>query len=105
MNPLPEYDPKLVGNTETELVRAIARTFGNLGHISIVESDNPIRNANEAFEALGYNQLTNENTELVNLSQVSCESIKMAGHYFETLEMPSLLTERHFSSPSRKIIF
>ena len=34
------YDPKLVGNTEPELVRAIARTFSNLGHISIIESDN-----------------------------------------------------------------
>ena len=90
------YDPKLVGNTELELVRAIARTFGNLGHISIIESDNPFRTTKEAFEASGYHQLVSENVELVNLSEIPLESVKMTGHFFDTLEMPSLLTKSNF---------
>jgi len=90
------YDPKLVGNTEPELIRAIARTFGNLGHISIIESDNPLRTTKEAFEIQGYSELATENIELVNLSEIPLQSMKMAGHYFETLEMPSLLQETNF---------
>jgi len=90
------YDPKLVGNTEPELVRAITRTFSNLGHISIIESDNPLRTTKEAFEASGYSELVNENVELVNLSEIPLQSVKMAGHYFETLEMPTLLTKSNF---------
>ncbi|MCJ7817959.1 MAG: DUF362 domain-containing protein [Candidatus Thorarchaeota archaeon] len=90
------YDPKLVGNTELELVRAITRTFSNLGHISIIESDNPFRTTKEAFEASGYSELVNENVELVNLSEIPLQPHKMAGHYFETLEMPSLLTKTNF---------
>ena len=90
------YDPKLVGNTEPELIRAIARTFGNLGHISIIESDNPFRTTKEAFEIPGYSELATENIELVNLSEIPLQSMKMAGHYFETLEMPSLLQETNF---------
>ncbi|MFW9844255.1 MAG: DUF362 domain-containing protein [Candidatus Thorarchaeota archaeon] len=90
------YDPKLVGNTEPELVQAIARTFCNLGYISIIESDNPNRTAQEAFEALGYDRLVTENVELVNLSKSPVESVKMAGHHFDTLEMPILLTKGTF---------
>ncbi len=90
------YDPKLVGNTEPELIRAITRTFSNLGRISIIESDNPFRTAKEAFKASGYVELVNENIELVNLSEIPLQSVKMAGHYFETLEMPSLLTKSNF---------
>jgi len=90
------YNPKLVGNTKPELVRAIARTFSNLGHISIVESDNPIRTTKEAFEASGYSELANENVELINLSEIPLQPLKMAGHYFDTLEMPTLLTKTNF---------
>ena len=90
------YDPSLVGNTEPELVRAISRTFHNLGPISIIESDNPIRTTNEAFEKAGYNNLVRENVKLVNLSEIPRQSLKMPGHYFETLEMPSLLSEPNF---------
>ena len=90
------YNPKLVGNTEPELVRAITRTFSNLGHISIIESDNPFRTTKEAFEASGYCELINENVELVNLSEIPLQPLKMAGHYFETLEIPSLLTKANF---------
>ena len=90
------YDPTLVGNTEPELVRAISRTFNNIAPISIIESDNPLRTTNEAFEKVGYNSLTNDSVKLVNLSEIPRQSMKMAGHYFETLEMPSLLTESKF---------
>lgn len=90
------YNPKLVGNTEPELVRAISRTFNNLGNISIIESDNPLRTAKEAFETSGYNDLINESVDLVNLSELPLQSMQMAGHYFDTLEMPSLLAKSNF---------
>ncbi len=90
------YDPSLVGNTEPELVRAISRTFDNLGSISIIESDNPLRTTSEAFEKVGYINLVRDNVKLVNLSEMPQQLFKMAGHYFETLEMPSLLSEPNF---------
>lgn len=90
------YDPTLVGNTEPELVRAISRTFNNLGPISIIESDNPIRTTTEAFEKVGYNNLVRDNVKLVNLSEIPQQLFKLSGHYFETLEMPSLLSEPNF---------
>ena len=77
------YDPSLVGNTEPELVRAISRTFDNLGPISIIESDNPIRTTNEAFEKVGYDNLVRDNVKLVNLSEIPQQLFKMSGHYFE----------------------
>ncbi|TFH03775.1 MAG: DUF362 domain-containing protein, partial [Candidatus Thorarchaeota archaeon] len=70
------YDPVLVGNTDPELVRAIARTFGNLGKVSIIESDNPLRTTNEAFEKMGYTELATDNVELVNLSEISRQEVK-----------------------------
>ncbi len=90
------YDPTLVGNTEPELVQAIARTFGYLGKVSIIESDNPLRTTNEAFGKLGYTKLVTDNVDLVNLSEISRQEVKMSGHYFETLEMPTLLTKSNF---------
>ena len=99
------YDPSLVGNTEPELVRAIARTFSNLGKVLIIESDNPLRTTNEAFEKMGYMKLATDNVELVNLSESSRQEVKMPGHYFETLEMPTPLTKTHFlvNVPTLKI--
>ncbi|TFG29706.1 DUF362 domain-containing protein [Candidatus Thorarchaeota archaeon] len=90
------YDPKLVGNTELELVRAVTRIFSNLGHISIIESDNPLRTASEAFEKLGYTTLVTENIDLVNLSEISRQVVKMAGHHSKSLEMPTLLSKPNF---------
>ena len=90
------YDPTLVGNTEPNLVRAISRTFNSLGPISIVESDNPLRTTNEAFEKSSYNDLVSDSVKLVNLSEIPRELLNMAGHYFETLEMPTLLTQPNF---------
>jgi uncharacterized protein (DUF362 family) len=99
------YDPKLVGNTNPELVRAITRTFGNLGPVSVVESDNPKRTAEEAFETSGFNDMVTKNVELVNLSKTPLQSFEMAGHYFETLEMPSLFATSNFfvNVPTLKI--
>jgi len=90
------YDPALVGNTEPQLVRAISRTFNNVGPVSIIESDNPLRTTNDAFEKAGYSNLAIDNVKLVNLSEIPRQSMKMAGHHIETLEMPSLLTETNF---------
>jgi len=99
------YDPTLVGNTEPELVRAISRTFSNLGKVSIIESDNPLRTTNEAFKKMGYTKLVTDNVELVNLSELPRQEVKMPGYHFDTLEMPTLLVKPNFlvNVPTLKI--
>jgi uncharacterized protein (DUF362 family) len=90
------YDPNLVGNTDPRLVRAIANNFKALGSISIVESDNPIRTAEEAFEKMEYRQLVHEIGDLLNLSKLPVESLIMSGYYFDSLEMPTIFKKPHF---------
>ena len=90
------YDPSLVGNTEPALVKAVIQAFGNLGHISIIESDNPLRTAMEAFQKTGYVDVVGPDMTLVNLSQLPLETVKMAGHHFDSLEMPSILIKPNF---------
>lgn len=99
------YDPTLVGNTELELVQAISRTFSNLGKVSIIESDNPFRTTNEAFEKMGYTKLVTDNVELVNLSELPRQEVKMPGYYFDTLKIPTLLAKPNFlvNVPTLKI--
>lgn len=90
------YDPSSVGNTESTLVKAVTQTFGNLGHISIIESDNPVRTTMEAFQKTGYIDLVGPKVKLVNLSELPLESVRMAGHHFESLKMPSVLIKPNF---------
>ncbi len=90
------YDPALVGNTDPRLVRATAKTFNSLGSVSIIESDNPIRTTEQAFEKMRYPELLQDIGSLVNLSKLPVETVQMSGHYFETLEMPRLFNEPYF---------
>lgn len=90
------YDPTLIGNTEPKLVKAISQTFGHLGHISIIESDNPVRTTSAAFEKAGYSNLASPDVKLVNLSEIPRELVNMAGYHFNSLEMPSLLVKPNF---------
>ncbi|MGY5880007.1 MAG: DUF362 domain-containing protein [Candidatus Thorarchaeota archaeon] len=90
------YDPTLVGNTEPELVGAIARVFSNLGHISIIESDNPLRTTSDAFEKMGYTKLASDKVKLVNLSEIERQTVRISGYHFDSLDMPTLLTKPNF---------
>ncbi len=90
------YDPALIGNTDPTLVKAIAQTLGNIGHVTIIESDNPIRTTETAFERTGYSTLFSPDVKLSNLSKLPRESVKMAGYHFESLEMPSILMKPNF---------
>lgn len=84
------YDPSLPGNTDVNMVRAVARMFKSLSPVRIVESDNPLRTTSDAFSRSGYNALTEENVELVNLTDAKMVSITFPGHYFKNRKMPNL---------------
>ncbi len=90
------YDPNLPGNTSFGMMKAVAEFFQNVAPISIVESDNPVRKAEEAFKASGYDSLMSESVNLVNLSHQPLKSVMMAGHYFKEVLLPSLLIENDF---------
>ncbi len=84
------YDPSLPGNTSMNMVRAVARMFGSLGPVKIVESDNLLRTTADAFSLSGYNALIEEQVELVNLTDADMVSITFPGHYFKKRRMPNL---------------
>jgi uncharacterized protein (DUF362 family) len=90
------YNPKYVGNTSPKLTLALAETFCHIAPISVVESDNPIRTASEAFADAGYTALLNQIAELCNLSSAELIDIEMAGYAFKNKAMPSLLLSPHF---------
>ncbi|MFX1559491.1 MAG: DUF362 domain-containing protein [Promethearchaeota archaeon] len=90
------YDPNLPGNTDVNMIRAIVRMFNSVGPISIVESDNPLRTAEDAFSQCNYKDLEEENLEFVNLSDAEMTSITFSGHYFENRKMPRILHEDAF---------
>jgi uncharacterized protein (DUF362 family) len=90
------YDPNLVGNTHVEVVRAVINSFRELGPITIIESDNPIRSAAKAFEMTGYTELATPMTSLVNLSSVPMSVVKMPGYFFTEHDMPKILSQPNF---------
>lgn len=86
------YNPHFAGNTSSELVSALISLFNFLAPVLIVESDNPLRNAEDAFQQSSYHALEGKTTTLVNLSKSDLAPVKMAGHLFESKPMPTLLT-------------
>ena len=90
------YNPKLPGNTDVNMVRAVIRMFRSLGPVSIVESDNPLRTTEDAFSQCSYTDLEKEKVELVNLSDSDMTSVTFSGHYFEERKMPQILHEDVF---------
>jgi len=90
------YDPSLPGNTDVKLVGAVINKFRSLGPVSIVESDNPFRNTEDAFFQCGYADLESKHVELVNLSNVDMMSVEVFRHYFGERKMPRILHEDVF---------
>ena len=90
------YDPNLPGNTDANMVQSVIRIFGSLGPVSVVESDNPLRTTQDAFLRCGYNELTGENIELLNLSDNNTISVTFSGHFFKNRRMPRILHEEIF---------
>lgn len=74
------------------IVQSIARMFGSLGLVQIVESDTPIRTAVDAFSHSGYDKLKGQNVELVNLSVVDMVDISFPGNFFKARRMPAILS-------------
>ncbi len=85
------YDPRLIGNTDLEMARAVVGLFRKAMQICLVESDNPLRTSEEAFEMTGYSTLADERVELVNLSQAELREVQFLGNHFGKREMPSVL--------------
>ena len=86
------YNPHFAGNTSSDLVGALISLFKFLAPVLVVESDNPLRNAEDAFRQSSYHSLEGKTTTLVNLSKSDLAPVKMAGHLFESKPMPTLLT-------------
>jgi uncharacterized protein (DUF362 family) len=99
------YNPLLVGNTHAEVVREVIKAFGDLGPISIIESDNPVRSTMEAFQKTNYTELVSPTTSLVNLSSAPLSVVKMPGYFFAEHRMPLLLSQRVFfiNAPTVKL--
>jgi uncharacterized protein (DUF362 family) len=90
------YSPTLVGNTSANVVNAVLQSFKRIGPIAIIESDNPLRRATDAFQKMGYNKLSSSNVSLVNLSELPTSIVEMSGHFFQKHKMPRILTEPSF---------
>lgn len=85
------FNPNLVGNTSFKMARAIVDLFKDVGRVYLVESDNPFRDADEAFKECGYEALQSEDVELVNLSTGPMQSVRLPGNHFEKRMMPEIL--------------
>lgn len=90
------YDPDLAGNTTLEMARAAVNLFRSAAKTYVVESDNPIRTAETAFEKAGYTALIEDGARLLNLTSSSCISHLMPGYYFQEHLMPTILIGNHF---------
>ncbi|MFW9927678.1 MAG: DUF362 domain-containing protein [Candidatus Thorarchaeota archaeon] len=90
------YNPSLPGNTDVAIVRAVTRMFGSLGPVHIVESDNPLRTADDAFSRSGYDSVKSENVELVNLSDADMVNVTFPGNFFNARMMPAILSPGGF---------
>ncbi|MEM3736862.1 MAG: DUF362 domain-containing protein [Candidatus Bathyarchaeia archaeon] len=68
--------------------------------IKIIESDSSGKNADRAFEKMGYTQLVEEfgggHLSLVNLSKEPTETIDLGGLYFKSLTLPRILLKPHY---------
>jgi uncharacterized protein (DUF362 family) len=98
-------DPALPGNTSVEMVRSLVLLFKDTAEVVIAESDNPFRTASEAFNRCGYNALIELGVELANLTACQRQPVAMSGHYFDKLEMPTLLLgdSFHVNSATLKV--
>ncbi|MFW9787643.1 MAG: DUF362 domain-containing protein [Candidatus Thorarchaeota archaeon] len=90
------YNPDLPGNTDWRMVLGIFQMFRSLGPVTVVESDNPLRTAREAFTKSGYSEFVEMGIELVNLSNDDMVQVKFAGHYFDERKMPQILHSNAF---------
>jgi uncharacterized protein (DUF362 family) len=89
------YDPSLVGNTDREMVKSVADLFFKIAKVFIVESDNPLRTTEEAFNECGYTSLQDNDVSLVNLTTSDVIEVNMPGHRLEKLAMPVLFESPH----------
>ncbi|MGY5875336.1 MAG: DUF362 domain-containing protein, partial [Candidatus Thorarchaeota archaeon] len=86
------YNPQTPGNTSLDIMHAAIRMFRDIAPIQIVESDNPLRSAEEAFRLSSYKSLLDEGVSLVGLTEAKLEPIEMPGNLFESLLMPTMLS-------------
>ncbi|MCK5151069.1 MAG: DUF362 domain-containing protein [Candidatus Thorarchaeota archaeon] len=90
------YDPSLPGNTSLQMMSAVVAFFRGVTPISIIESDNPVRTTEEAFEKSGYAALVGENIELFNLSNDKQHLTRFAGNGMQEEHVAELLQNHKF---------
>ncbi|MFW9918222.1 MAG: DUF362 domain-containing protein [Candidatus Thorarchaeota archaeon] len=90
------YDPNLPGNTSFGMVKAVVEFFKAVAPIYLVESDNPIRTAEEAFNGCNYSAFVKEGVKVVNLSKEALKASELPGHFLKTIQLPCILLENEF---------
>ncbi|MHA2423700.1 MAG: DUF362 domain-containing protein [Candidatus Thorarchaeota archaeon] len=90
------YHPDYPGNTSLQMMKAVINFLRGISSLSIVESDNPIRSTEEAFEKMGYNSLKEENVELINLSSGKQILTQFAGNGIQAENIAELLLNHKF---------
>ncbi|MDF1539829.1 MAG: DUF362 domain-containing protein [Candidatus Thorarchaeota archaeon] len=90
------FNPDSIGNTTLDLMRAVVAFFRRIAPISIVESDNPVRTAENAFSSCGYDSLVGENVELHNLSENPLVPSQSTDSFLENLEVAEILMKNRF---------
>ncbi len=86
------YNPLTPGNTSLEIMQAVVRMFREIAPMQVIESDNPLRSAEEAFRLSSFESLQDERVTLVGLSEAELVEMKMPGNLFDSLLMPTLLS-------------
>ena len=90
------YDPSLPGNTSLQMMSAVTGFFKGVTPLSIIESDNPVRTTEEAFEKSGYAALVGENVELFNLTNDKQHLTRFAGNGIQEEYVAELLHNHKF---------
>ncbi len=100
------YDPARPGVTDPLLVRAAVRTFGAAGEVTLVESDNPVRDGATALRAAGYEDAVSDlDVQFVNLSERPTVEVDLGGHFLKRHHLPDIVVDRPFlvNLPTLKI--
>jgi len=90
------YDPELPGNTSLGILMSVVNVFEDIAGLVIVESDNPIRNAESAFDELGYTKALSERARFKNLSSDGKVPVDFPGNFFQKHEMPETIVNTQF---------
>ncbi len=90
------YNPALPGNTSLGMMMSVVNVFEDIAGLVIVESDNPLRSSESAFDELGYTSALSERARFKNLSSDEKVPVDFPGNFFRKHEMPETIVNMQF---------